>query len=104
MSENGGDDVVIRYGVKELLALQGKTLERIEAKVDQSALSQAEALGKLDTRVSLLEALNVGERLGSLEGSESEGTGRRNFGAFLLPSVLTAIFIIVSVLGLVLHG
>jgi ABC-type proline/glycine betaine transport system permease subunit len=61
------DDAVIRYGVKELLALQGETLKRIEGKVDTNALSQAEAIGKIDLRVSLLEAPKLEQRIASLE-------------------------------------
>lgn len=62
-----GDEIVVKYGVKELLAIQGKTLERIELKVDQNAITQAEASAKLDLRVALLESLKLGPRVERLE-------------------------------------
>ena len=99
------DEVVIRYGVKELLALQGKTLERIEAKVDQNASTAMEALAKFDVRLSLLEPVvqSLAPRVKVLEDRQSESTGRRELSSYALPVFLTIIFIVVGVLGLVLH-
>lgn len=103
----GGDanEVVVRYGVKELLALQGKTLERIEAKVDQNASTAMEALAKFDVRLSMLEPIVHGlePRVKVLESAHSEGSGRRGLVTVGLPILLTLIFIVVGVLGLVLH-
>ena len=100
------DEVVIRYGVKELLALQGKTLERIETKVDQNASTAMEALAKFDVRLSLLEPVvhNLAPRVKVLEDRQSENTGRRELSSYALPVFLTGIFIVVGILGLVLHG
>lgn len=61
------DDAVVRYGVKELLALQGETLKRIESKVDAGNTAQAETNAKFDLRLSLVESLDLEKRLGSLE-------------------------------------
>lgn len=102
-ASTGTDDAVVRYGVKELLALQGETLKRIESKVDASTIAQAEVNAKIDTRVSLLEALNVGPRLAELEEARSEGTGRRSLGTFALPVLLTVIWIALGIISLVHH-
>lgn len=61
------DDAMIRYGVKELLALQGETLKRIESKVDGATVAQAEINAKFDLRLALVEALNLGPRVDALE-------------------------------------
>ena len=90
--------------MKELLALQGETLKRVESKIDSGTLAQAEVNAKMDTRVSLLEAVNAGPRLDALENANSEGAGRRKLGEFALPVLLTIIFIVVGILSLVLHG
>lgn len=103
-ASTGTDDAVVRYGVKELLALQGETLKRIETKVDQSTLSQSEINARMDTRVSLLEALNVGPRLEELEAAHSEGIGRRALSTFSLPVLLTVIWIGIAIFGLVHHS
>jgi len=95
-----GDEIVVKYGVKELLAIQGKTLERIEIKVDANALSQAEAIGKLDTRVSLLEARpDLEPRVTLLEQGSFESNGRRDYSRFILPIALTVIYTALSLLS-----
>ena len=76
MEESGN----VQYSVKELLAIQAKSLERIERKVDEGAVRQAEAIARIDTRVTVLEQLpNLEPRVRSLEESRSEGAGTRRW-------------------------
>ncbi len=70
----------VTFSVKELLAIQAKALERIEGKVDQASLQQAEALGKIDVRVTLLEQRpDLEPRIRSLEDSRTEESGARQW-------------------------
>lgn len=97
-------DVEIKYGVKELLAIQGKTLERIESKVDANALTHAEAIGKLDTRVTLLEARpDLEPRVKVLEDSRSESHGAQELGRFALPLMFSLAIIVVGILTAIYH-
>lgn len=74
MTENSG------YSIKDFLAIHTKALERIERKVDEGALRQAEAIGKLDTRVALLEQRpDLEPRLRSLEDASTENRGVRRW-------------------------
>jgi hypothetical protein len=80
MAEGNG----VTYTVKELLAIQAKSLERIEQKVDDGALRQAEAIGKLDTRVTILEQRpDLQERVRVLEDSKNEQSGERAYRRWL---------------------
>lgn len=91
-NESAGGEV--RYTVKELLAISNEALGRIEAKVDANALSQAEAIGRLDTRVTVLENKpNLETRVQVLENARSEEVGARGLGRFLAPLALTLIWI-----------
>ena len=90
-----GSDVT--YTVKELLAIQAKSLERIERKVDEGALRQTEAIAKLDTRVSILEQRpDLETRVRTLEDAKSEGQGEKSYRRFLWP---TAWGVLVAALG-----
>lgn len=82
MNEQG-----VTYTVKELLAIQNVTLDRIERKVDAAAIEQAQAIAKLDLRVSLLEARpELEPRVRSLEDARSESYGERDYRRFLWPT------------------
>lgn len=101
MEEN--EDVVIRYGVKELLAIQGKTLERIESKVDASALSQAEINAKVELRLARLEDRpDLETRVLALETSSSESRGETNYRRWASPVRLYAASVAVSIVALVI--
>lgn len=68
------------YSVKDFLAIHTKALERIERKVDEGALRQAEAIGKLDTRVTVIEQReNLEPRLRVLEAANNETQGSRRW-------------------------
>lgn len=97
------DDAVIRYGVKELLALQGETLKRVESKIDAGTLAQAEVNAKMDTRVSLLEALDIGPRMVAVEAYLSELRGESGLKRWAYPVLLTLIWLAVAVVS-ALHG
>lgn len=68
--ESGG----VIYTVKELLAGQNVALDRIERKLDAATDSTAQAIGKLDVRLALVESRpNLEPRVRLLENAE---TGR----------------------------
>lgn len=75
--ESSSNDIRISYGVKELLALQHESLDRIERKVDEGAVRQAEAIAKIDTRVTILEQhpRDHEERIRALEGLKWQTRG-----------------------------
>lgn len=82
------DEPQVVYTVKDLLAIQGKSLERIERKVDEGAIRQTEAIAKIDTRVSLLEQKpDLEPRVRVLEEASSEQRGERGYRRFLWPTV-----------------
>lgn len=91
MDSGSSSDIRITYGVKELLALQHESLDRIERKVDEGAVRQAEAIAKLDTRVTILEHMprDHEERLRSLEGVRSQVRGIYIAFAFLVTTIAT---------------
>lgn len=96
------DDAVVRYGVKELLALQGETLKRVESKIDAGTLAQADINAKLDTRVSLLEAKeDLTPRVEVLEQQVNQGIGASELLKVVIPILLTAALLAVAVLGLI---
>ena len=65
------EPVALQYTVKELLAVQNDKLDRIERKVDEAAIRQAEQMGKMEHRVTVLELRPTNDdhekRLRSLE-------------------------------------
>lgn len=81
-AERGG------YSVKDFLAIHTKALERIEQKVDEGALRQAEVVGGINTRLSIIEAQNLDPRVRVLEDARSQDTGEKGFKRFLWPIAL----------------
>lgn len=70
----------VTYTVKELLAIQAKSLERIERKVDEGAREQAKATALLEHRVTVLEQVpDLEPRVRLLESARSEDDGERSF-------------------------
>jgi hypothetical protein len=91
--DNGSsnNDIRISYGVKELLALQHESLDRIERKVDEGAVRQAEAIAKIDTRVTILEQAprDHEDRIRSLEGVRFQMRGVYLALAFMVTTLAT---------------
>lgn len=80
----------VEYSVKDRLAIQDKTLERIEGKLDQVTLDQVRSLAVLDTRVALLEQRpNLEERVNALESEADQSRGARDSHRFLWPTFAT---------------
>ena len=73
------------YSTKDFLAIHTKALERIESKVDQGALRQAEVVGGINTRLSIIEAQNLDPRVRTLENARSEDAGEKGFRRYLWP-------------------
>jgi hypothetical protein len=92
--DNQTDDAVVKYGVKELLALQNETLKRVESKIDANHLVQAEVNAKIDTRVSLLES--------TVAGILKTLADNKEYRRWLIPVLLTVIYTAISVTTFVL--
>lgn len=70
----------VTYTVKELLAIQAKSLERIERKVDEGAREQAKATALLEHRVTVLEQRkDLEPRVVALEDAQSAASGERRW-------------------------
>lgn len=88
----------ISYTVKELLAIQNESLNRIERKVDEGALRQAESIAKIDTRVTLLEARpDLEPRVDALEQTRDHLRGEHDFKRYLWPTLATIAIAVATV-------
>lgn len=76
------------YSIKDFLAIHTKALERIEQKVDEGALRQAEVVGGINTRLSIIEAQNLDPRVRILEDARSNEQGEKGFKRYLWPIAL----------------
>ncbi|MDE2098576.1 MAG: hypothetical protein KGL39_15080 [Patescibacteria group bacterium] len=82
-------DQQVSYSVKELLAIQTKTLDRIEQKVDDSTHRQAETNAKFDLRLTLLEKKpDLEPRLRVVEDAKTEQAGENKHDKKFWASVI----------------
>lgn len=83
-------EIQVTYGVKELLALHNDKLDRIEAKVDAGNLRTAEALAKIEHRVTVLESReDLTNRVRTLEDNQSAERGSSVYRRWFLPTLAT---------------
>lgn len=76
------------YSVKDMLAIQGKALERIERKVEEGNKEQVAFNARIDTRVSLLEQRpDLEPRVRLLEDAQNSDDGEQAYRRFFWPTV-----------------
>lgn len=75
------------FSVKDYLAIHTKALERIERKMDEVNAEQIRFNARTDTRLALIESLNLDPRVRVLEEEAGERRGERGFRRFLWPSL-----------------
>lgn len=102
MDPTSNAEAEVKYSVRDRLAIQDEALKRIESKMDDFILTQIEKFAALNTTVQILLAADLPVRVKALETANEKDTGRRELSSYALPVLLTMIFIVVGVLGLVL--